>query len=64
MFFDMQKHETTMNDNEVFNNFLQSSSSSSGKRRCCKDGRNNFHLFLRLLSAIGGEATYVVKMSE
>ena len=23
-----------------------------------------FHLFLRLLSAIGGEATYVVKMSE
>ena len=44
MFFDMQKHETTMNDNEVFNNFLQSSSSSSGKRRCYKDGRNNFSL--------------------
>ena len=22
MFFDMQKHETTMNDNEIFNNFL------------------------------------------
>ena len=43
MFFDMQKHETTMNDNEVFNNFLQSSSPSSGKR-CCKDGRNNFSL--------------------
>ena len=44
MFFDMQKHETTMKDNEVFNNFLQSSSPSSGKRRCCKDGRNNFSL--------------------
>ena len=51
------------NDDEISNDSLQSSSSSSGKRGCCKVGRNNFLLVL-WLSPTGGEATYVVKMSE
>ena len=51
------------NDDEISNDSLQSSSSSSGKRGCCKVGRSHFLLVL-WLSPTGGEATYVVKMSE
>ena len=64
MFFDMQQHEMMINDNEIFNNFGRAPRHPPGKEGVVKMVGINFHLFLWLLSPIGGEAAYVVKMSE